>query len=71
MELVATDKKTDDFYKTEGNIAIYVAPDERRDGLEISTASTSCGLFYDLEESKARYKPEACFKGGKPVQCDY
>jgi hypothetical protein len=71
LQILATPEKTDDFYKPEGNIAIYVAPDNSRDSLMISTANTSCGLSYDLDENKARYKPKACFKGGKPVECDY
>lgn len=70
MQIIATGRKTDDFYKSEGNIAVFVSPDARRDALPISTANTSCGLSYDLEENKARYKPEECFKGGKPVPCD-
>jgi hypothetical protein len=71
LQILATPGRTSDFYKPEGNIAIYVAPDNSHDTLMISTVNTSCGLSYDLEENKARYKPEACFKGGKPVQCDY
>jgi hypothetical protein len=71
IQIIATDKKTDDFYKSEGNIAVFVSPDAQRDALEISIANTSCGLSYDFQANKARYKPEVCFKGGKPVQCDY
>jgi hypothetical protein len=71
LQILATPERTKDFYKPEGNIAIYVAPDNSRDSLMISTVNTSCGLSYDFEENKARYKPEACFKGGKPVQCGY
>jgi len=71
MQILATPEKTDDLYRPHGNIAVYVSPENSRDSLMISTANTSCGLSYDLEENKARYKPEACFKGGKPVECDY
>lgn len=71
LQILPASAKTDGDYKPEDNIAVYVAPDSPRDGLIISTANTSCGLSYDLEENKPRYKPKACFKGGKPVQCDY
>jgi hypothetical protein len=71
LQVVATTAKTEDFYKPEGNIAIYVAPESPRNALMISTINTSCGLSYDLEENKARYKPIACFKGDKPVKCEY
>ena len=71
LQIVATREKTDDFYKPEGNIAIYVAPNDSHQSLAISMAKTSCGLIYDLDENKARYKPESCFKGGKPFKCEY
>ncbi len=67
LQLLATAEKD----KPEGNIAVYVAPDNSRDSLMISMVNTSCGLSYDLEENKDRYRPEECFKGGKAVQCDY
>jgi hypothetical protein len=71
LQIVPTTAKTDDFYKPHGNIVVYVAPESSREALIISTVNTSCGLSYDLEENKARYKPLACFKGGKQVKCEY
>lgn len=71
LQIIRTSVETDDFYKPEGNIAVYVAPESSRDALMISTVNTSCGLMYDLEENKARYKPESCFRGDKPVKCEY
>ena len=71
LQIVPTTAKTDDSYKPEGNIVIYVAPKSPRDALTITTVNTSCGLSYDLEENKARYKPVACFKGDKQVKCEY
>lgn len=54
-----------------GNIAVYIGGDSPRDTLSVVTNYSSCGLSYDLEENKARYKPQACFKGGKPIPCKY
>lgn len=71
LQLVDTSESSNDFYKTEGDIAVYVAPDNSRDRLMISTENTSCGLSYDLDENKARYKPIACFKGAQQVTCDW
>jgi hypothetical protein len=71
LQVVPTTAKTDDFYKPEGNIVIHVAPESQRDAVLISTVNTSCGLSYDLEENKARYKPIACFKGNKQIKCEY
>jgi hypothetical protein len=71
LQLVPTPGKSNDFYKPDGNIAVYVAPDNSRKSLMMSTENTSCGLSYDLDENKARYKSEVCFKGGKQVECDY
>lgn len=71
LQIVPTTAKTDDFYKPKGNIVIYVAPKSQHDALTIATANTSCGLSYDLEENKARYKPVACFQGDKQVKCEY
>ena len=71
LQILSTSAKTDDFYKPEGNIAVYVAPESSRGALMISTVNTSCGLSYDLQENKDRYKPVACFKGEKPAKCEY
>ena len=71
LQIIPTREKTADLYKSEGNVAIYITPQESYSSLSISVADTDCGLSYDLEENKARYKPESCFKGGKPVKCDY
>jgi hypothetical protein len=54
-----------------GEIAVFVSGENTRDSLSISTTYTSCGLSYDLEENKSKYKREACFKGGVPVPCNY
>ena len=35
LQLVPTHEKTDDFYKAEGNIAVYVAPENSHDSLMI------------------------------------
>jgi hypothetical protein len=56
---------------TPGDIAIYVGEESQRQSLSIATTYTSCGLSYDLEENKQKYKPEACFKGDVPVPCNY
>jgi hypothetical protein len=53
-----------------GNIAVLVARDVSRDILNISMGQTSCGLSYDLDENRERYKPKECFEGGKQVECD-
>jgi hypothetical protein len=71
LQIVKKGEKNNDFYNAEGDIAVYLSPDNPRDRLMISTDNTSCGLSYDLDENKAHYKPEACFKGGKQVECDY
>lgn len=71
LQILPTTAKTDDLYKPEGNVAIYVTANSKRESLAISTVNTSCGLSYDLEENKDRYKPTACFKGGKQVECQY
>jgi hypothetical protein len=71
LQIFPTSAKADDPYEPEGNIVVYVAPESPRDVLKISTVFTSCGLSYDLEENKARYKPTACFKGDKQVKCEY
>lgn len=54
-----------------GDIPVYIGAETSRDSLAIATEYSSCGLSYDLEENKNKYKPEACFKGGVPVICDY
>jgi hypothetical protein len=54
-----------------GDISVYISADNKRNGISVATTSSSCGLSYDLEENKARYKPVACFKAGKPVPCKY
>ncbi len=64
-------EKSNDFYEPQGNIAVYVAPDDSHNSLMISIDNTSYGLSYDLDENKGRYKPEVCFKGGKQVKCEY
>jgi hypothetical protein len=71
LQILPTSAKTNDSYEPEGNIVVYVAPESPPDVLTISTVFTSCGLSYDLEENKARYKPTACFKGDKQVKCEY
>ena len=71
LQIVASSAKTEDLYKPEGNIAIYLALENHLESLAVSTANTSCGLSYDLEENKSRYKAELCFKGGKQVKCEY
>jgi hypothetical protein len=71
LQLVPTTDRSNDFNKSEGNIAVYVSPDNSRENLMISTDNTSCGLSYDLDENKEQYKPEVCFKGGKRIKCDY
>ena len=70
IHLAASPTETDPHYN-EGNIAVYLAKDSSRETLAISTNYSSCGLTYDLEENKDRYKPLACFKGGKPIPCNY
>jgi hypothetical protein len=70
IQLSARPTKTDPNYN-ERNIVVYVASDNSRETLAISTACSSCGLAYDLEENKSRYKPVACFKAGQPIPCDY
>jgi hypothetical protein len=53
-----------------GDIPIFVGQDAAHETLSIGVSFTDCGLAYDLEENAPRYKPEACFKDGQPVQCD-
>jgi hypothetical protein len=65
------DAANGDSNQPQGDIAIYVGKDSSRESLSIATSYSSCGLSYDLEENKARYRPKACFKGGEPVTCDY
>ena len=57
--------------RTPGAIAVNVGEESPRLSLSIATTYTSCGLTYDLEENKEKYRPEACFKGGVPVTCNY
>jgi len=71
LQILPTSAKADDPYEPEGNIVVYVAAESPRDVLKISTVYTSCGLSYDLEENKARYKPTAYFKADKQVKCEY
>jgi hypothetical protein len=71
LEIVPSPFKTADFYKPEGSIPVYIGSHGSRESIRISTVNTSCGLSYDLEENKAKYKPEACFKGHKQVECKY
>jgi hypothetical protein len=54
-----------------GDIAVSVANDSRQSSLSIATDFSSCGLSYDLAENKAKYRPQACFKGGHPIPCEY
>jgi hypothetical protein len=54
-----------------GDIPVYIGAEASRDSLSIAAEYTSCGLSYDLEENKPKYRPEVCFKGGVPVTCDY
>jgi hypothetical protein len=65
------DAANGDSNQQQGDIAIYVGKDSPWESLSIATNYGSCGLFYDLEENKGRYKPKACFKGGEPVTCNY
>jgi hypothetical protein len=58
------------WYAPDGDIAISIRKDAPRDSLPIFVSKTDCGLSYDLEENKHRYKAEACFLGGKEVSCD-
>jgi hypothetical protein len=60
-----------DSHPPRGDISVYVSADNKGDGISVATNYSSCGLSYDLAENKARYKPVACFKGGKPVPCKY
>jgi len=59
-----------DSYQLRGDIPVYVGPDSQRDELPVATGYSDCGLSYDLEENEGRYKPQACFKDGKPVPCE-
>ena len=70
IHLAPAPTKTDPHYY-EGNIAVYVGSKESRESLSISTIYAGCGLGYDLEENKDKYRPVACFKGGQQVACDY
>jgi hypothetical protein len=60
----------DGSYAPDGDIAISIRGDAPRDRLSIFVSMTDCGLSYDLEENKNRYKAEACFLGDKEVLCD-
>lgn len=42
----------------EGNIPIYVRPEESHTSLRISVSNTDCGLMYDLEKNKALRNPD-------------
>lgn len=55
----------------EGDILISVDSHAPRKQLAIAIEYSSCGLSYDLKENKAKYKPQACFKSGQPVPCEY
>ena len=55
----------------EGDILVNVDRHAPRNQLAIAIEYSTCGLSYDLKENKARYKPQACFKGGHPIPCDY
>ena len=72
LQLVPTPKDTigTNLFDPGGNIAVLVAPDVSRDTLMISMGQTPCGLSYDLDENRERYKPKECFEGGKQVECD-
>lgn len=70
IHLAPTPTKSDQHYY-EGNIAVYVSSKEPRENLAISTIYSSCGLGYDLEANKEKYRPVVCFKGGEQVACDY
>jgi len=72
LQLVPTPKDTigTNLFDPGGNIAVLVAPDVSRDTLMISMGQTPCGLSYDLDENRERYRPKECFEGGKQVECD-
>jgi hypothetical protein len=55
----------------EGDILVNVDRHAPRNQLAIAIEYSTCGLSYDLKENKPKYKPQACFKGGQPVPCDY
>ena len=58
-------------WELKGDIALRVSNGSRRESVAVSTEYTSCGLGYDLEENKPKYRPSGCVKGGKVVPCDY
>jgi hypothetical protein len=55
----------------QGDILVNVDRHAPRNQLAIAIEYSTCGLSYDLKENKPKYKPQACFKGGQPVPCDY
>lgn len=54
-----------------GDIPIRVDEKATRDSLSLAVAQSDCGLSYDLEENKAKWKPTVCFRGGQTVPCPY
>jgi hypothetical protein len=55
----------------DGDIPIRVDEKAARDSLSLSVAQSDCGLSYDLEENKAKWKPTVCFRAGQTIPCPY
>ena len=57
------------YYDADGDIPIFLDAKAPRDSLSMAVTQTDCGLMYDLTENKEKYRPVACFRGGKQVPC--
>ncbi len=69
--LLRVKAKNGDINDPDGDIPIRVDEKAKRDSLSLAVAQSDCGLSYDLEENKAKWKPTVCFRGGQTVPCPY